>query len=228
LFFFDFPENLSLKKKLHLWPEYKGIIKNTVFDMDTKIQELTGKIYREGVEKGKAEAERIITEAKIKGAALLDEARAEAGRILAEAEKQAAELRKNTEAELKMYATRSVEALKSEVTNLITGKVVSGSVKTAISDAEFMKKVILEIAREWAKNGAVSIQTSDAAALTAYFESNAKELLNKGVKVEQINGKPASFLIAPADGAYKVSFGEEEFTAYFKDFLRPQLIEILF
>ena len=31
--------------------------------MDTKIQELTDKIYREGVEKGNTEAERIISEA---------------------------------------------------------------------------------------------------------------------------------------------------------------------
>ena len=29
--------------------------------MDTKIQELTDKIYREGVEKGNTEAERIIS-----------------------------------------------------------------------------------------------------------------------------------------------------------------------
>ena len=32
----------------------------------------------------------------------------------------------------------------------------------------------------------------------------------------------------PSDGAYKVNFGEEEFMNYFKDFLRPQLIDILF
>ena len=32
--------------------------------MDTKIQELTDKIYKEGVEKGNEEAERIISEAK--------------------------------------------------------------------------------------------------------------------------------------------------------------------
>ena len=37
----------------------------------------------------------------------------------------AAELKKNTEAELKLFATQSVEALKSEVVNLITGKILS-------------------------------------------------------------------------------------------------------
>ena len=91
--------------------------------MDTKIQELTDKIYKEGVEKGNEEAGRIIAEANAQKDTILKDAEAEAKRIVAAAEKQAAELKKNTEAELKLFATQSVEALKSEVTNLITGDI---------------------------------------------------------------------------------------------------------
>ena len=64
--------------------------------------------------------------------------------------------------------------------------------------------------------------------LKKYFAANAKAVLDKGVKIEQVNGKKASFSIMPADGSYKVSFGEEEFIEYFKEFLRPQLVEALF
>ena len=77
--------------------------------MDTKIQELTDKIYKEGVEKGNEEAGRIIADANAQKQAILTEAEAEAKRIVAQAEKQAAELKKNTEAELKLFATQSVE-----------------------------------------------------------------------------------------------------------------------
>lgn len=196
--------------------------------MDTKIQELTDKIYQEGVEKGNKEAERIIAEAKEKEQKMLKEAQAKADEILTQARKEAAEWKKNTEAELKMFASQSVEALKSEVTDLITEKVVSDNIKAATTDADFMKKMMLDIAKEWAQNEQISIQTSDAKALTSYFESNAVDLLNKGVKIEQVNGKKTDFAIVPADGSYKVSFGEDEFIAYFKEFLRPQLIEMLF
>lgn len=196
--------------------------------MDAKIQELTDKIYREGVEKGNEEAGRIIAEAKAEEQNMLRNARKEAEEIVAQARKEAAEWKKNTESELKMFASQAVEALKSEVTNLITGKVVSDNVKAASADAEFMKKMMLEIAREWAKNGAISIQTSDAKELTSYFQANASDLLNKDVTIEEVNGRKASFSIAPADGSYKISFGEEEFIAYFKEFLRPQLIDVLF
>ena len=40
--------------------------------------------------------------------------------------------------------------------------------------------------------------------------------------------KKASFSIIPADGSYKVTFGEDEFIEFFKEFLRPQLVEMLF
>ncbi|MGM9760754.1 MAG: hypothetical protein ACI30I_11710 [Parabacteroides sp.] len=196
--------------------------------MNTTIQELTDKIYREGVEKGNEEAGRIIAEARNQEQTILDEAKAEAKRIVAEAEKQASELKKNTEAELKLFASQSVEALKSEVANLITGEIVSSNVKAAVSDPAFMQKVILELAKSWASEEALTIQSSEADALTAYFKSNAKALLDKGLKIEKVAGKATSFTILPADGSYKVTFGEEEFIAFFKEFLRPQLVETLF
>ena len=55
--------------------------------MDTKIQELTDKIYKEGVEKGNEEAGRIIADANAQKQAILTEAEAEAKRIVAQAEK---------------------------------------------------------------------------------------------------------------------------------------------
>ena len=54
------------------------------------------------------------------------------------------------------------------------------------------------------------------------------DLLDKGVKIEQVNGIKTLFSVSPADGSYKVNFGEEEFMNYFKEFLRPQLVEMLF
>lgn len=91
-----------------------------------------------------------------------------------------------------------------------------------------MQRMILEMAKIWAKDGAITIESADAESLTQYFESNAKALLDSGVKIEKVNGKPASFSILPADGSYKVNFGEEEFIAFFKEFLRPRLIDMLF
>ena len=196
--------------------------------MDSKIQELTEKIYREGVAKGNEEAGRIVADAKEKEASMLREARTEADAIVEQARREADELRKNTEAELRMYAAQAVEALKTEVADLVTDRVVRKEVKAATGDADFMRQMMLEIAREWAKNGEMTIQTSDADKLSAYFKAKAAELLQCGVRIEEVNGHKTSFAIAPADGSFKVQFGEAEFVEYFKEFLRPQLIEMLF
>ena len=95
-------------------------------------------------------------------------------------------------------------------------------------DPAYMQKVILELVKSWPANEFLTIQASDSDGLKAYFEANAKGLLEKGDKIEKVSGKKASFSIIPADGSYKVTFGEDEFIEFFKEFLRPQLVEMLF
>ncbi len=155
-------------------------------------------------------------------------AKAEANQIIAQAEAKAAELAKNTQSELKLFAQQSVNALKTEITNLINGSIVSESVKAATVDKTFMQKTILMLVQEWAKNQEIVVEAKDAKALTDYFASNAKNLLNQNVKINQANNVKADFTIIPQKDGYKITFGDEEFMAYFKEFLRPKLVEMLF
>ena len=91
--------------------------------MENKIQELTEKIYAEGVEKGKAEAERLVAEAQAKAEAIVKEAQAKADAIAAAAAKSAEELNANTRSELKLYGAQAVGAIKSEASTIITDTV---------------------------------------------------------------------------------------------------------
>ncbi|MBQ0020384.1 MAG: hypothetical protein KBT39_07680 [Bacteroidales bacterium] len=193
-----------------------------------KIQELTEKIYREGVEKGQAEGARLVEEAKAEAAKIVAEAKEQAAAIEAGAQKKAAELDASTKGELKLYTSQALNALKSEVANVISAKVVKDAVSSLAADKNFLGQFAVMLASKWTDNEPVVISTSDAESLKAYFAANAKELLDKGVTIEQVNGKSALFTIAPADGSYKVNFGQEEFETYFKNFLRPQLVEMLF
>ena len=88
--------------------------------------------------------------------------------------------------------------------------------------------MIADLCAQWVKNEEVSIETKDAKALTDYFKANAKELLGKGVTISETKGIKTDFAIAPAQGGYKITFGDAEFIAYFKEFLRPKLVEMLF
>ena len=193
-----------------------------------KIQELTDKIRREGVEKGQEEAAQIIAQAKEQAAKIVADAKVQAEAIAAQAKKAAAELDQNTKSELKLYMGQATNALKSEITNIVSDKVVAESVKKLTDDKDFLGKFAVALATEWAKQGDIVISAADAEGLKTYFAREAKALLDKGVKIEKVNGRQALFTVEPADGSYRVDFGKEELESYFKNFLRPQLIEMLF
>ena len=192
------------------------------------LSELTDKIYAEGVEKGNAEAQQIVEKANAKAADIIAQAEKKAAALIAEAERKAADLDKKTRAELKLYAEQSVNAVKTEIANLLTDKIAGDSVKAATTDAKFMQGLIAKLAEQMAKDGEVVIETKDAEALKKYFAANAKGLLEKGVKISEVKGIKTDFTIQPAKGGYKLAFGDAEFIAYFKEMLRPQLVEDLF
>ncbi len=195
--------------------------------MENKIQELTEKIFNEGVEKGKSEATRLIEEAQKRAEAIVNEARENAAAIVAQAQKDAEEINNNTRSELRLFGAQAVGALKSETANIVTDTIVKNAVKEALA-GDALKNILVKIAERWSADEPLVISTSEAEELKAYFAAKAKGLLDKGVKIEQVNGLKTSFSIAPADGSYKVNFGEAEFEAFLKSFLRPQIVELLF
>lgn len=196
--------------------------------MSNKIQELTDIIYNEGVVKGQAEAERVLAEAMAEAEKILSNAQAQADAIIEAAKKNAAEVSDNTTKELKLYASQALNALKSEVASVITDTIVKNEVSGFTGDKDYLNQFILQLAAKWAENEEIVISVADADSLKGYFMAKAKDMLDKGVKINQVNGLDTLFTISPADGSYKMNFGQEEFENYFKAFLRPQIVETLF
>lgn len=196
--------------------------------MENKIQELTDKIYHEGVEKGNEEARKLVEQAQNEAKKIVDEAQRQAEAIVANARKSADELTQNTKSELRLFAGQAVNALKSEIATLVTDKLVNADVKAFAVNKDYLNAFIVALASKWSMDEPIVISTADAEGLKKYFAAKAKNLLDKGVKIEQVNGIKTLFTVSPADGSYKVDFGEEEFMNYFKEFLRPQLVEMLF
>lgn len=196
--------------------------------MEGKIQELTEKLLNEGIEKGKEKAQEIVEQAKIQAEQIINDAKKKAEEIGLNADKDAKTLEQNTKSELKMFCDQAMNALKTEVANVVNDKVVKETVKGVVDDKNFMNEFVLKMAEKWGAQEDIVISTQDAESLKALFAKKAKALLDKGVKIEQVNGQETLFTIQPADGSYKVNFGNEEFEDYFKSFLRPQLVEMLF
>ena len=113
-------------------------------------------------------------------------------------------------------------------TNVLTDGVVKEAVEGLKASPDFLGQFAVALAEKWSEGEPPVISSSEADSLKAYFAAKAKALLDKGVTINKVNGKDTLLTIAPADGSYKVNFGKEEFETYFKNFLRPQLVEMLF
>lgn len=192
------------------------------------IQDLTDQLYNEGVQRGNEEARQIVSQAENKKEEILAQAQHQADEILAEARKKATELDKNTKAELKLFAAQAVEALKSEVINLLNDKVVGQTVASVTDDKEFMQNMLLAFVQNWAAKGELVIGAEDEKSLSSFFAAKAADLLKEGLEIKQVNGLGTDFVLAAKDGSYKIQLGKQDFVAYFKEFLRPKLVEMLF
>jgi V/A-type H+-transporting ATPase subunit E len=193
-----------------------------------KIQELTSKIYEEGIIKGNQDADRIREEAQAYYDEKIKEAQQEAKQILQQAEEQAAYLSKNTQSELQLFARQAADALKTEIVDLLADKISASSVEKVFESKDFIHTLLLSFVQQMAKDEPMIIKTKNASGFKKYVEDNVREILNNNLIIKEVKGLPTEFVIGPKDDAYKIYFGEEEFLDYFKAFLRPQLVEMFF
>ena len=201
--------------------------------MENKLKELTDRLYGEGLEKGRVEADRLVAEAKEKAAAILAEAKAEAEQVVKKAENKAADIEKNSMTEIALAGREAIAKIKNELASAIIAKASTEAVKSATVNAEFVKNLLLEVAKNW--NGAAE-QTSLKALLPAaleaefskVFEASVKELLAAGVEVGYSKDVKTGFKVGEKYGGYYIAFSDESFEALLNEYLREKVSQLLF
>jgi V/A-type H+-transporting ATPase subunit E len=200
--------------------------------MQNKLQELTDKLYNEGLSKGKQEGEELLAKAKVQADDIITKAQAEAERIIAAAQKQAEELKTKTASDVKMAASQSIAATKKDIETLIVGKMTGEAVKKALSSADFIKELIQAVAEKFTTEGPVDLNLVLPESLKNDLEPFAtKELakiLGAGVEASFSKKVAGGFQIGPKDGGYFVSFTEETFNQLISEYLRPATKKLLF
>ena len=200
--------------------------------MQNKLQELTDKLYNEGLSKGKQEGEELLAKAKVQADDIITKAQAEAERILAAAQKQAEEIKTKTASDVKMAASQSIAATKKDIETLIVGKMTGEAVKKALSSADFIKELIQAVAEKFTTDGPVDLNLVLPESLKKDLEPFAtKELakiLGAGVEASFSKKVAGGFQIGPKDGGYFVSFTEETFNQLISEYLRPATKKLLF
>lgn len=202
--------------------------------MENKLQELTQKLYNEGVEKANQEADKILTDAKSEALKIMQDAEKEAKTIVTKAEQRASEIQKITASEIQLAAKQTLRTVKQQITELIISKVIDEPVKKSFDDTKFIKEIIETAVKNWnpQKHETIDLSILLPAKLekefTDYFKEKSGNELNKNLELTFSESIKGGFKIGPADGAYKISFTEEDFENFFKSFLRAKTIELLY
>ena len=201
---------------------------------NNKLQELTRKLYDEGLEKGRAEADRLVAEAKAEAAKIIADARAEADTIVKQAEAKAEEVGKNSMTEIALAGKQAVAKIKAEINDLIVARTTADGVKAATMDAQFIKETLLAVAKNW--NGASTskveltalLPEAARAQLDTAIKAAATELLSAGIEVGYSAEVRSGFKVAQKEGGYYISFSDDDFNALLGSYLRDKVRDLLF
>ena len=200
--------------------------------MQTKLQELTEKIYNEGVEKARQEADSILNDAREKAAAIEKEAQKTADSLIKGAREKAETLKQHVDSELKMSINQATSALKQELANLVCMRAVQPGVKEVFSNVDFLKSLIQKIVSTWVEKDTMDMKVvmagKDRKELEVFFKNQLADELNKGLELSFSDSVKSGFKVGPSEGGYLISFTDQDFINFFKTYLRPRTSELLF
>ena len=197
-----------------------------------KLQELTQKLYDEGLAKGKQEGEALLQKAVAEAENIKKQAQEEAEAILAKARKEADDFKVKVEGDVKMAAQQSVQATRTDIENLVIAKVVDTTVDKALSNEDYIKGIITAVAQKFSADEpadvALVLPESLKAGLEPFVKNELGKLLGKGVDAVFSKKVAGGFKIGPKDGGYFVSLTDDTFKDLIASYLRPATKKLLF
>ncbi len=200
--------------------------------MQNKLQELTDKLYQEGLSKGKEDGAKILSEAQAQADDIIAKAKSEAQKIVENAEKQAADIKDKARSDVKMASSQALQATKKDIEDILLGSTVKENVSKELSEVNLLKEILLAVAKNFTTIESVDLALVLPEKVKAEVEPWLKGELQKAlgceVKAEFSKKISGGFTIGPKDGSYFVSLTEQTFNELICEYLRPITKKILF
>ena len=189
-----------------------------------KLQELTQKLYNEGLSKGKEEGEALLAQAK-------KEAQEQAAAILAKAQKDAADHKAKVEGDIKTAAAQALQATKAQIESLIIAQATAPATQV-LSQADFLKGIITAVAQRFSaqepEDLALVLPEKLQKELEPFVKDQLAKTVGKGVEAKFSQKIAGGFQIGPKDGSYFISLTDQSFQELIGAYLRPATKKILF
>ena len=200
--------------------------------MSNKLQELTDRLYNEGLSKGKEEGEILLFKARKEADEIIANARKQAEDIVTEAENRAAQLKEKAESDIKMASEQALMATKKDIENLLVNALCAEETEKVLSEEKFLKEIIHAVAQKFSTQQSEDISLVLPASLKSMLEpwvsTELKKALKKEISVDFSKKIKGGFSIGPQNGSWYISMSDESFKALISEYLRPVNKKLLF
>jgi len=194
-----------------------------------EIKELITKIQQEGIKIAQDKAQKIEEETKKAAADILHKAKAEADRIIKEAKETSCAMQAATEDSLKQAGRDVILSLKKEI-NSVLEKIIAREIRHALIPAE-LEKIVANLVKgsQQKESGHIELILSkeDLKRLEDGFLEKLKSELKKGVTLKASEDILAGFMISFDQGKSYFDFSDKALADYIATYLKPQLSSVL-
>jgi len=202
--------------------------------MQNKLQELTEKLYSEGLSKGKADAEELVANAKKEADEIIAKAKEEYSRILENAKRDSNDFRVKIENEIRMVSRQTLAAVKQNIEEVVITKAIENPVRESVSSKDFLGALIKSAVSSFnpANTDAVTLEIllpeSQKNELDNFIKKDILSQLNSGIEIQYDKKIQSGFKIGPKGQGYHISFTDKDFQGLLSQYLKPKTREFLF
>jgi len=200
--------------------------------MAETIESFVEKLQKEGIETGKAEAERIIAEARSQAEKIIAEARTQADAIINDARAQAQRDLKRGKDELELACRDTILHLR-ETINKIIKAILEQAIDEKLHDDKFLEDLIREVVTQYAKQDAEGTRSIEIKLNDETLQAILSRTTGQMTSANQTKGsmnlkgglKSAGFEYESGEG--KVEVTADSITEVLMEMISPRLREVI-
>lgn len=194
--------------------------------MTQDLQYLLEKINADGVEKAKAEADKIVGAANAQAKAIRDDASRQAEQIVATARQEAEAFGRRAEETIRQAARDTLLGVEKSVTAMLTGLLLK-EVNAAMSDPALVSTLAAEAVRAYLSGRSGAVEVAASAKLADALRVRLAQEAKSGVTVVTDERTGAGFRVRLAGGHVEHDFSGAAVADALARGLRPRLAELL-
>lgn len=195
--------------------------------MNVKLDSLIEKIKADGVEAAKKQADKIIADTKKEAEEIIKKAKEEAEKYRKKAESDANSYQKNAETAIQQAGRDTMLVLKEKISKMLEQILLSDI--DAKLEKDFLKELIVQFAKTWAKDEDIKILLNevDADELSAQLKKSLSANIKGDIEIKVDRKIEHGFRIGKKDGNLFYDFTDESILDALRVFLNPKLAELL-